>query len=132
MTMPGHIRVSVRPIESGCSAYLDAINEMVAEGVRALLASESGWAQAVLVDSEVAGVVTLSTDGEIAMYLEQEFQMKGVGSAVLPRTIQKAVNAGLRVNAKARTGSGGAALAQKLGFRMTHERENEQFFVLHE
>ncbi len=125
------MKVSVRPVAPNDAIALYGIAPEVAASVRVLVATGSGWASRILVDDVLAGVVALTQDGELTLYLEPPFQRKSIGTTVLSSTIQKARAAGLpRVHAKARVGSGGAALARKVGLLQVREDSEEVFFEM--
>lgn len=125
------MKISTRPLNSVDDTTLPGIPQQVVRAVQSLVETGSGWASRIFVDDVLAGFVTLTPDGEVALYLKPEFQRRGVGTAVLKKTIQNGLKAGLqRIHAKARVGSGGAALARKVGLQQIREDGYEVFFEL--
>lgn len=125
------MKVSMRVLDP---ADLDALGDIAPEVATAagmLVATGNGWASRILVDDVPAGVATLTLNGEVALYLEPQFQRLGVGSCVLKSVVSRAKVANLsRVYARARLGSGGAALARKVGLVEVGQEGSEAIFEL--
>ena len=125
------MKVSMRPLEPADLRSLNGIAPEVAAAAAMLVDTGSGWASRILADDVLAGIATLTPDGEVTVYLEPKFQRLRVGTTVLASVISRARTAQLpRVHARARSGSGGAALARKVGLQEVGETGGEVFFEL--
>ncbi len=81
----------------------------------------------VVRDEEAVGVVAK----EVGVIVSKQHQRKGVGLHAMRALIEHCRQAGFRrLRAKARVGSGGAALARKSGMKPVHVEENDEFFEL--
>jgi GNAT superfamily N-acetyltransferase len=129
--MTEQTKLSIRTLTS---EHADGLNP---PGIRpsahaALVAMrEGGYAWGLLLDGVPIGFGALAPDGELVLYLSPAHQRQGYGRILLPNLVRRAFASGKpRVHAKARKGSGGAALAFSAGFEQVGSSENELFFEM--
>jgi hypothetical protein len=86
----------------------------------------------ILLGTHVAGLASLKADGEIMAVIAQNYRRRGVATAALRLGMARAFDSMSlgRIYARARIGTGGEALARRLGLREYDRAKGEVFFEL--
>ena len=125
----GQIKFSVRAWRPGDARSLGAaVPAGICLAVEALVAAGRGVAYCLTEQDQPVGVATLTTDGEVMVYLHPTKQRHGYGTLALHSLIGRAEKAGYkRIHARARIGMGGEALGRKLGMEEVGRNSEEVF-----